>query len=193
MNVGPPTPTESSVTATAAELADLLRRVAARDSAAFAMLYKQTRAKLYGVIARILTKGDLSGEVLQEVFVRIWEKAGDYDVDKGSPIAWMATIARNRALDEIRRVRPVSLEDMPEGFEPAAEDVDPLGARDRSERLSALMSCLQTLDEEKRDVVLLAYYRGFSREALAKRFERPVPTIKTWLRRGLAQLRDCLS
>ena len=193
MNVGPPTPTESSVTATAAELADLLRRVAARDSAAFAMLYKQTRAKLYGVIARILTKGDLSGEVLQEVFVRIWEKAGDYDVDKGSPIAWMATIARNRALDEIRRVRPVSLEDMPEGFEPAAEEVDPLGARDRSERLSALMSCLQTLDEEKRDVVLLAYYRGFSREALAKRFQRPVPTIKTWLRRGLAQLRDCLS
>ena len=193
MNVGPPTPTESSVTATAAELADLLRRVAARDSAAFAMLYKQTRAKLHGVVARILTKGDLSGEVLQEVFVRIWEKAGDYDVEKGSPIAWMATIARNRALDEIRRVRPVSLEDMPEGFEPAAEDVDPLGARDRSERLSALMSCLQTLDEEKRDVVLLAYYRGFSREALAKRFERPVPTIKTWLRRGLAQLRDCLS
>ena len=193
MNVGPPTPTESSVTATAAELADLLRRVAARDSAAFAMLYKQTRAKLHGVVARILTKGDLSGEVLQEVFVRIWEKAGDYDVDKGSPIAWMATIARNRALDEIRRVRPVSLEDMPEGFEPAAEDVDPLGARDRSERLSALMSCLETLDEEKRDVVLLAYYRGFSREALAKRFERPVPTIKTWLRRGLAQLRDCLS
>ena len=193
MNEGPPTPIESSVTATAAELADLLRRVAARDSAAFAMLYKQTRAKLHGVIARILTKGDLSGEVLQEVFVRIWEKAGDYDVDKGSPIAWMATIARNRALDEIRRVRPVSLEDMPEGFEPAAEEVDPLGARDRSERLSALMNCLRTLDEEKRDVVLLAYYRGFSREALAKRFERPVPTIKTWLRRGLAQLRDCLS
>jgi RNA polymerase sigma-70 factor (ECF subfamily) len=193
MNVGPPPPTEASVTATAAELADLLRRVATRDSAAFAMLYKQTRAKLHGVIARILTKGDLSGEVLQEVFVRIWEKAADYDVDKGSPIAWMATIARNRALDEIRRVRPVSLEDMPEGFEPAAEEVDPLGARDRSERLSALMNCLQTLDEEKRAVVLLAYYRGFSREALAKRFQRPAPTIKTWLRRGLAQLRDCLS
>ena len=142
MSMGPPTPTEASFTATAAELADLLRRVAARDSAAFAMLYKQSRAKLYGV------------EVLQEVFVRVWEKAGDYDVDKGFPIAWMATIARNRALDEIRRVRPVSLEDMPEGFEPAAEEVDPLGARDRSERLSVLMSCLETLDEEKRQAVL---------------------------------------
>jgi RNA polymerase sigma-70 factor (ECF subfamily) len=119
MNTGPPAPTDSSVAATATELADLLRRVAARDSSAFATLYKHTRAKLHGVIARILTRGDLSGEVLQEVFVRIWEKAADYDVDKGSPIAWMATIARNRALDEVRRVRPVSLEDMPEGFEPA--------------------------------------------------------------------------
>jgi RNA polymerase sigma-70 factor (ECF subfamily) len=193
MNSGPPIPLQPSAPATAAELAVLLRRVAARDSSAFAMLYKQTQSKLYGVVARILTRGDLSGEVLQEVFVRIWEKAGDYDVDKGSPIAWMATIARNRALDEIRRVRPVSLEDMPEGFEPAAEEVDPLGPRDRSERLTALMRCLQTLDEEKREAVLLAYYRGFSREALAKRLGRPVPTIKTWLRRGLAQLRECLS
>src|SRR6202047_2476563 len=111
MNRGPSAPTESSVAATAPELAELLRRVAARDSAAFATLYNQTRAKLYGVIARILTKGDLSGEVLQEVFVRIWEKAGDYDVDKGSPIAWMATIARNRALDEIRRGHTVTLQD----------------------------------------------------------------------------------
>ena len=158
------------------------------------MLYKQTRAKLHGVIARILTKGDLSGEVLQEVFVRIWEKAGDYDLDKGSPIAWMATIARNRALDEFRRVRPVSLEDMPEGFEPAAEEVDPLGARDRSERLSALMSCLRDARRGKARGHLCSPITGVSsREALAKRMQRPVPTIKTWLRRSLAQLRDCLS
>src|SRR6202453_1550441 len=193
MNTGPPAPTDSSVAATATELADLLRRVAARDSAAFATLYQQTRAKLYGVVARILTQGDLSGEVLQEVFVRIWEKAADYDVDRGSPIAWMATIARNRALDEVRRVRPISLEDMPVGFEPAAEEVDPLGARDRSERLSALMNCLQALGEEKREAIMLAYYRGFTREALSQRMQRPVPTIKTWLRRALAQLRDCLA
>ena len=193
MNVGPPTPTESSVTATAAELADLLRRVAARDSAAFAMLYKQTRAKLHGVIARILTKGDLSGEVLQEVFVRIWEKAADYDVDKGSPIAWMATIARNRALDQARRARPISLEDMPEGFELAAETEDPLASRMRSEAYAALMRCLNTLAPDKRDLVLLAYYRGASREALAARVKAPVGTVKTWLRRSLAELKDCLS
>ena len=174
-------------------LTELLIRIAARDAAAFAALYKQTNAKLYGVVARILTRGDVAADVLQEAYVRIWEKAGEFDPLKGSPLAWMATIARNRALDEVRRVRPVSVEDQPEGFELAAEEIDPLAARERSEGLSALVDCLKALDEEKRAIVLLAYYRGSSREALAKRFGRPVPTIKTWLHRSLAQLRDCLA
>ena len=174
------------------ELGDLLRRVAARDEAAFTALYKRTNAKLYGIVARILTRGDAGAEALQEAYVRIWEKAGDFDPSKGSPLAWMATIARNRAIDEVRRVRPTSLEDMPEGFEPAADTVDPMAARERSESLAALLDCLGKLEEEKRSVVLHAYYHGASREALAKRYGRPVPTIKTWLHRSLAQLRDCL-
>ena len=174
------------------DLVELLRGAAARDAAAFASLYRATHAILYGVVARILTRGEASGEALQEAYVRIWEKAGEFDPVKGSPIAWMATIARNRALDEVRRVRPVSLEEMPEGFEPAAEAVDPLAARARSERLSALLECLGALEADRREAVLLAYYRGFSRDALARRFDRPVATIKTWLRRGLLQLRECL-
>ena len=175
------------------DLINLLSRIATRDTIAFASLYKQTNAKLYGVVARILTRGDAAADALQEVYVRIWEKAGEFDPLKGSPLAWMATIARNRALDEVRRVRPVSLEDQPDGFEPAVEEIDPLAARERSEGLAALVDCLKALDEEKRAIVLLAYYRGSSREALAKRFGRPVPTIKTWLHRSLAQLRDCLA
>ena len=175
------------------DLSNLLSRIATRDASAFAALYKQTNAKLYGVVARILTRGDAAADALQEVYVRIWEKAGEFDPLKGSPLAWMATIARNRALDEVRRVRPVSVEDQPEGFELAAEEIDPLAARERSEGLSALVDCLKALDEEKRAIVLLAYYRGSSREALAQRFGRPVPTIKTWLHRSLAQLRDCLA
>jgi RNA polymerase sigma-70 factor (ECF subfamily) len=175
------------------DLSRLMRRVATRDTIAFAALYKQTSAKLYGVVARILNRSDVAADVLQETYVRIWEKAGEFDPAKGSALGWMATIARNRALDEVRRVRPVSLEDQPEGFEPASEEIDPLATRERSEGLRALVDCLKGLDEEKRAVVLLAYYRGFSREALAKRFGRPVPTIKTWLHRSLAQLRDCLA
>ncbi|HEV3044333.1 MAG TPA: sigma-70 family RNA polymerase sigma factor [Roseiarcus sp.] len=175
------------------DLAALMKRIADRDRAAFAALYRQTQAKLYGVIVRIVSRRDLAGEILQEAYVRIWERAADYDPAKGSPIAWMATIARNRALDEVRRARPIAIEDMPESFDPAGEEIDPLAARERSETLAALMRCLAALDPEKRQIVLLAYYRGSSREALAKRFDRPVPTIKTWLRRSLNDLRDCLS
>jgi RNA polymerase sigma-70 factor, ECF subfamily len=192
MTIGADAPGGGAETGDGQDLADLLRRVAARDEAAFAALYRRTNAKLYGIVARILTRGD-GAEALQEAYVRIWERAGDFDPARGSPLAWMATIARNRALDEVRRVRPASLEDMPEGFEPAAEAVDPLASRERSEELSALLDCLARLDEEKRAVLMLAYYHGASREALAKRFGRPVPTIKTWLHRSLAQLRDCLA
>ena len=88
------------------DLAGLLRRVAARDEAAFAALYRKTSAKLYGVVARILSRGDAGAEALQEAYVRNWERAADFDVAKGSPLSRMATIARNRALDEVRRVRP---------------------------------------------------------------------------------------
>jgi RNA polymerase sigma-70 factor (ECF subfamily) len=188
----PEAPDATNLAAVGDDLVELLRRTAVRDAAAFAALYRQTHALLYGVVARILKRGDASGEVVQEAYVRIWEKAGEFDSRKGSPLAWMATIARNRALDDVRRVRPTSLEDMPDSFEPAAETVEPLAARARSEQLSALLECLGALEPSRREVVLLAYYRGFSREALAARFDRPVPTIKTWLRRGLTQLRECL-
>ena len=189
----PQTPSAGGAKTSDAALVALLSRVAARDNAAFATLYGLTKAKLYGAVVRILGRGDASGEALQEAYVRIWERAGEFDATRGSPIAWMATIARNRALDEVRRVRPQSLEDMPENFEPAADEVDPLAARDRSERLARLIDCLERLEDDKRAILLLAYYRGLSREALAKRFGRPAATIKTWLRRSLAGLRDCLA
>jgi RNA polymerase sigma-70 factor (ECF subfamily) len=174
------------------ELAALLGKIAAKDRAAFAALYRATSAKLYGVIARILVHGDAS-EALQEAYVKIWQRAGDYDAARGSPLAWMATIARNRALDEARKRRPLSLEDMPEGFEPAGESEDPLASRERSEAYAALLRCLERLEPDKRAMVLAAYYRGASREALAARYNAPVGTVKTWLRRSLADLRDCLS
>ncbi len=193
MTIGGGAPREEASAQPGDDLAGLLRRIATRDEMAFAALYKSTSAKLYGVVARILPRGDAAADALQEAYVRIWERAGEFDLAKGSPLAWMATIARNRALDEVRRVRPGSLEDLPKTFEPAGDDVDPLAARERSEGLAAVINCLQALEKEKRSIVLLAYYRGVSREALALRFGRPVPTIKTWLHRSLAQLRDCLA
>jgi RNA polymerase sigma-70 factor (ECF subfamily) len=174
-------------------IADLMRRVARKDRVAFAALYQATSAKMFGTAFRIVQRRDLAEDILQEVYAKIWERAGDFDAAKASPITWMATIVRNRALDEVRRKAPVMIEDMPEGFEPAAEPVDPLAGRDRSESLRRLLACLDKLDPQKRQMVLLAYYHGASRDALAQRYEAPVPTIKTWLHRSLAQLRACLT
>ena len=174
------------------DLGDLLDRTAARDQSAFAELYRATSAKLYGVILRILGRRSLADEALQDAYARIWERAGDFDAAKGSPIAWMAAIARHRALDEIRRAKAMPVADLPEGFDVAAEAESPLDVMEQSDRLRALLSCLDRLDGEKREVVLLAYYRGCSRETLSRRYGRPVPTIKTWLHRSLTQLRLCL-
>jgi RNA polymerase sigma-70 factor (ECF subfamily) len=173
------------------ELTQLLSQVARGDRAAFAALYKHTCAKLYGVIARILFRSD-PRDVLQDTYLSIWRRAGDFDPGQGSPRGWMTTIARNRAIDELRRVRPLALEDIP-GFDPPAEEIDPLGSLDRSERLRALLRCLLQLDAAKRELVLFAYYRGASREALSKHFGVSAPTIKSRLRRGLAELKNSLA
>src|SRR5262245_24007448 len=96
-------------TSTAATLVSLLERVAARDRQAFSALYTATSAKLYGIILRIARRRDIADEVLQEVYVQIWQRAAHYDASKGSPITWMVAIARNRALDEARRKKAVSI------------------------------------------------------------------------------------
>ena len=175
------------------DIAEVMARVARKDRAAFAELYRATSAKMFGIALRILRRRDLAEDILQEVYTKIWERAGDFDAARASPITWMATIVRNRALDEVRRKAPTQLEDMPEGFELAAESEDPLAGRERNEGLRRLLACLDKLDPQKRQMVLLAYYHGMSRDALAQRYDAPVPTIKTWLHRSLAQLRACLS
>jgi RNA polymerase sigma-70 factor (ECF subfamily) len=170
-----------------------MRRVAERDRAAFAELYQRTSAKLYGIVLRILRRRDVAEEVLQEIYVQIWERAARYDAMRGSPLAWMAVIARNRALDEMRRKGPVLADDSPEALEIASDEADPLDLLERSEALRRLRQCLDRLDPDRREVVLLAYREGLSREELGRRFARPAGTVKSWLRRSLLQLRDCLS
>ena len=146
-----------------------------------------TSAKLHGVIARIVTRGDASGEILQEAFVRIWERAADFDPAKGSAIAWMATIARNRALDEVRKVRPESLEDMPDGFRAGGRGGRSAGRR-ASERATDGAVAVAWMRWTKRNATPCCspIIAASSREALARRYDKPVPTIKTWLRRSLA-------
>ncbi|MDE2018107.1 MAG: sigma-70 family RNA polymerase sigma factor [Hyphomicrobiales bacterium] len=182
MNATPPAPDPT----------DLLRRAAGGDQGAFRALHAATQPKLFGVALRILARRDAASDAVQEAYVKIWRRAADFDPAKGSAVAWMATITRNVALDAVRKTQPISLEDMPDGFEPAAEAVDPLAGRERSERLSALMKCLEELEPRKREMVLLAYWHGASRDALAAKYSAPAATIKTWLRRSLLGLRECM-
>jgi RNA polymerase sigma-70 factor, ECF subfamily len=142
---------------------------------------------------RILKERSAADDLLQEIYVKIWDRAADYDSAKASPITWMATIARNRALDEVRRPRHTI--DLPEEVleRVAGDDPDPLESRQGSEQLRRLMACLAALAEDRRQMIVLAYYRGWTREALSKCFDRPVSTIKTLLHRSLAQLRGCLA
>ncbi len=177
---------------TTAELVWLLAAVAKGDRAAFDKLYAATRAKLYGVALRILRRSDLADEVIQDTYIRIWSSAGQFDAALASPITWMVAIARNRAIDVIRKKSDASLEEMPEVMEIAADSVEPLAARELSEELQRLLVCIGRLDGDRRKLVLLAYYNGWSREQLAKQFDKPVNTIKTWLRRSLLEIRECL-
>ncbi len=171
----------------------LLSRVATADQEAFGDLYDATSAKLYGIVLRILRRRDLADEVLQEVYVKIWERAGDFDPSRGSPITWMATIARNRALDEARKQSPVSIEDAPEALNIPSDDPLPLQLAETAEDVRRLHVCLDRLEPKKRELVILAYMNGATREELSQRYGHPVATIKTWLHRSIAQLRSCLS
>ncbi len=177
---------------TSQELVWLLAAVAKGDRAAFERLYAATRAKLYGVALRILRRHDLADEVMQETYLKIWNSAGRFDPALSSPITWMVAIARNRAIDQVRKKTEMSIDEDPAVLEIAADSPDPLAKREMSEELRRLLACMGRLDEERRRLVLFAYYDGWSREQLATKFDKPVNTVKTWLRRALIEIRECL-
>ena len=177
---------------TQAELVELLAAVARGDAAAFEQLYGATRAKLYGVLLRILGRPELADEVMQEAYLKVWKMAVKFDPTIASPITWMVAIARNRAIDIVRKRGDVSIDEEPEALEVAAEAPPPLARREMNEELRRLLTCLGKLDPEKQRIVLLAYYSGWSRDQLAAKLDIPVNTIKTWLRRSLLEIRECM-
>lgn len=174
------------------QLDALLAGVARGDEAAFAELYQATASKLHGVALRILRSKEAAEDVVQDSYFKVWERAGDFDPGIATAVSWMAAIVRNRALDEIRRrgVRPQA--DVSELDDIESGDEHPVEAIGRREDVERLLRCLEGLEPDKRSMVRLAYLDGLSREALAKRFDRPEGTIKTWLHRSLAQLKGCL-
>lgn len=175
-----------------AELARLLARIAGRDEAALRALYERTAAKLFGIVLRIQRDRSLAEDVLQDVYLKIWQSAGSYAPAAGAPLPWLCAVARNRAIDGLRRRSDLPMpagEDGESWMERLAAPGDAEGAiLDRD----ALVACLSRLDPTQRDCVVLAYCEGWSREELAERFGRPVNTVKTWLHRTLSALKTCL-
>lgn len=174
------------------DIADLIARCALRDRAAFRDLYARTSAKLFGVSLRILKDRSEAEEALQEVYVKIWQRADRYVAGSYSPISWLVAVARNHALDILRARKPVA-DEIDVALEIADLGPDPeRAAVDRSER-TRIDTCLAELDGDKAEAVRGAYLDGYSYDELAERHGVPLNTMRTWLRRSLLKLRECLS
>ncbi len=174
-------------------LRDLLGATALGDRAAFARLYALTSTKLFAVVLRILGRRDKAEEALQEAYVQIWRGAGTYRQEDGQPFTWMASIARYRAIDLARRERStVPIDEAPGRETWATADPDPLARAQSSEDARRLNECLGRLDERRRSCLILAYYQGLTHEELAARLNLPLGTVKTWIRRSLIRLKECL-
>lgn len=173
------------------EIARLIESVARGDETAFDRLYGAAAPQLFGVALRIVRDRAQAEDVLQDAFTRIWMRAATYDPLAGEPLAWLSAIVRHRAIDHVRRTPSARrVDEQYDGwFENLADPRDEEGALMAA---GALRHCLGALDETTRACVVEAYCAGLSGKELAARYDRPVGTIKGWLRKGLATLRACL-
>jgi RNA polymerase sigma-70 factor (ECF subfamily) len=189
-----------------AQLIALIDRVAERladpgrqraSEQALRELYDLTSTKLYGLAVKVAGNRQWAEDVLQEAFLTIWRSAGDYRATLSPPLAWMGMIVRSRALDFLRRRTSERADAVQEIDEVVSETVagdspDPIDTAQASEQAWALHECLRKLESRQREVLALAYLRDLSHSELAEQLKLPLGTVKTWIRRGLEQLRGCM-
>jgi RNA polymerase sigma-70 factor (ECF subfamily) len=175
------------------ELAQLMRRVAAGERAALRQFYDATSAKLFAVCLRILSDRDEAEDVLQEVYVTIWRRADRFDGTKASVMTWISTIARNRSIDKLRARGPMAYADQVEELEIPDGAVSAEALLVTAGEEGRLRDCLSQLDDRTEKVIRTAFFEGVTYEALARRMDTPLGTVKSWVRRGLAKLKGCLS
>lgn len=187
------------------QLQALLSRTALGDRAAFEALYRDTSAYLLGVIVRIVGDRETAEDLLQDVFVSIWRAAGGFDAQRSQPLTWLTCLARNRAIDGLRRRRadpvvpvsglgrPEDDDDGPDLLQSAADDsAGPLELMARAAEAQSVQHCLQQLTHEQRQCLSLAYYSGMTHAETAAHLAQPLGTVKSWVRRALMSMRDCL-
>lgn len=174
-------------------VADLLGRVAAGDRAAFRALYAATSAKLFGVSLRILGTRAEAEDALQEVYTRAWLHAGRFDPARGAAMTWLIAIARNHAIDRLRGRPDATTAADEDALDAVADDrpgvLDRIVAAGDARRIA---DCLGQLDPDRSAAVQGAYLRGLSYQDLALRHGIPLNTLRTWLRRSLLKLKECL-
>ena len=177
------------------DLISLVELVATGDQSALAALYDATNRLIYSLILRVL--GDVSSaeEVLIDVYTQVWRQAASYDANRGAPLAWMATIARSRAIDRLRsgwqdQRRKESLDVL--GDAPTSE-ANPEEMTAESERRKFVREALNLLTPEQREVIELAYYSGLSHSEIAEKLKQPLGTVKTRTRLGMMKLREALA
>ena len=183
---------------TDSELMTLLDRIAAQDDTALKRLYERTSSRLFGLALRVVRNRDAAEDVLQESFLSIWRSAGSYRASLSPPMAWLGLIVRSRALDALRKRTSDRADLMNELDDDLAkalegESTNPMDATEASEQAFALHQCLTRLENKQREVVSLAYLRDLSHSELAEQLKLPLGTVKTWIRRGLEQLRACMA
>jgi RNA polymerase sigma-70 factor (ECF subfamily) len=171
----------------------LLSKVALGDRAAFEALYRATADKLFGICLRVLGDRPEAEEVLQEVFTAVWRKAAQYDARQGTVMSWLAITARNRAIDRLR-ARPArnTLSNLDVAAELAESGPSPDQEAEASSDRDRLIRCLDQLEPRRQLLIRDAFFGGFTYEELAARMQAPLGSIKSWIRRGLAQLRTCI-
>ncbi|MCU7805313.1 MAG: sigma-70 family RNA polymerase sigma factor [Candidatus Thiodiazotropha sp. (ex Lucinoma borealis)] len=175
------------------ELETLLSACALNDQKAFTRLYQMTSANLYGLILRLLSREAWAKECLQEAFIKIWNNAAHYRPYRAAPLTWMMAIARNQALDHLRKHRRELMEADGYVFSDTADN-DPLPLENliQSDEGEQLKRCLDLLKDKQRHMIVLAYFKGLSHNELAIQTNTPLGTVKTRIRHGLAQLRLCM-
>jgi RNA polymerase sigma-70 factor (ECF subfamily) len=169
------------------ELAQLLQRCAARDSAAFRSLYDKTSPILFARLLRMLRRRSVAEEALQDVYVRIWERAAQFEAHRGRALAWMVTIARYCAIDLMRRERMTLVTD------DALDDIPDESTADAIEKPNNFEHCIGQLTDNTRTCLTLAFVEGRSHDEIARLTTNPLGSVKSWIRRGLLSLKECLS
>ncbi len=186
------------------DVAALLARTALGDRAAFARLYDRTSGHLFAVVLRIQRDRALAEDLLQEIYVNVWRAAASFDATRSQPLTWLTSIARNRAIDSLRRqqTQPMLLsatpqdddeDDGPDTVERHADEgPGPIDLLQRAGDARELHRCMDGLAPAQRQSVALAFYDGLSHAEVAEHLQQPLGTVKSWLRRALLALRGCL-